>query len=330
MHPALEVGEVALALGDEVRDAVHVAQHARRRQEARQRRRLGDQGRGANHEDSEDGEDGGDRGEEASGHEILLACERSCAAYTPTRPAVTLARPGGTREVMGVLGLGLATAGMAEGTGGAVPPRLLARARGGRQSEATRVADTPTDGELMIRVQGGDLAALGPLFERHHLRLFNYFLRLTGDRQGAEDLVQEVFVRMLKYRGSYRERGEFVAWMFTLARNTSADWLGKRSREAPAPEAPPERPSDEPLVQERLEREESIVRLRECLLALPVDKRELLLLARSGRLSYDEIAGVLGVSVGAVKVRVHRALKLLRSIYLDDAATEERRRHHEM
>lgn len=230
-----------------------------------------------------------------------------------------------------MLGLGLAAAGMMEGAGGAVPPRLLARARGGRQSEATSVAETPTDGELMIRVQGGDLAALGPLFERHHLRLFNYFLRLTGDRQGAEDLVQEVFVRMLKYRGSYRERGEFVAWMFTLARNTSADWLGKRSREAPAPEEPPERPSDEPLAQERLEREESLERLRECLLALPVDKRELLLLARSGRLSYEEIAGVLGVSVGAVKVRVHRAVKLLRSIYLGDlggdregAATEER------
>ena len=80
----------------------------------------------------------------------------------------------------------------------------------------------------MSQVRDGDLEKLGILFERHHVRLFIFFLRMTGDRAASEDLVQEVFVRMLKYRKSFRERGEFSAWMFALARNVSADYFGRR------------------------------------------------------------------------------------------------------
>jgi RNA polymerase sigma-70 factor (ECF subfamily) len=174
----------------------------------------------------------------------------------------------------------------------------------------------------MIEVQQGDVGKLGILFERHHVKLFNFFFRLTGERHTAEDMVQEVFVRMLKYRRSYRERGEFTAWMFTLARNVSADWFGRHSRETLPTDVLEERPGDGPLPLEQLEREESFELLRACLLKLPVDKREVLLLARSGDLTYQEIAGMLGCSVGAVKVRVHRALKHLREIYRAHPAME--------
>ena len=66
-----------------------------------------------------------------------------------------------------------------------------------------------TDEELMLAVRDGDLAKLGPLFERHHLALFDFLSRMTGNPTAAEDLVQDVFVRILKYRATYRDDGRF-------------------------------------------------------------------------------------------------------------------------
>src|SRR5712692_1080446 len=89
-----------------------------------------------------------------------------------------------------------------------------------RQSIAAMAA--PTDAELMTAVQEDDLSQLGVLFERHHLGLFNFFLRLTGSRSWSEDLVQEVFVRILKYRKSFRPALEFRPWLYAMARNAAA------------------------------------------------------------------------------------------------------------
>ena len=95
------------------------------------------------------------------------------------------------------------------------------------------------------------------------MRLFNFFLRMTGDRAGGEDLVQEVFVRMLKYRKSFRARGEFSAWMFALARNVSADYFGRRGRARPAAtRSSRSGRAAGPLPLEQLEMAESIERLR--------------------------------------------------------------------
>jgi RNA polymerase sigma-70 factor (ECF subfamily) len=65
---------------------------------------------------------------------------------------------------------------------------------------------------------------LAMLFDRHHRALFGFFYRMTGDRPAAEDLVQEVFVRVLKYRAAYREQGSFKAWLFRIARNARHDF----------------------------------------------------------------------------------------------------------
>ena len=75
----------------------------------------------------------------------------------------------------------------------------------------------------MRAVRDGDLTRLGVLFERHHRALFDFLYRMTGDRGAAEDLVQDVFVRMLRYRGTYRDDGKFETWMFRIARNARAD-----------------------------------------------------------------------------------------------------------
>jgi RNA polymerase sigma factor (sigma-70 family) len=185
---------------------------------------------------------------------------------------------------------------------------------------ASEAPPEAADSRLMGRVRDGEVALLGELFERHHQRLFHFFLRLARSRQAAEDLVQEVFVRMLKYRHTFRSESEFVPWMFTLARNAATDLYRARPKELPQdPDAPePEAPLAHPIA--GLERAEQEGRLRRALARLDPGKREILLLARFSELKYDRIAEQLGISEGAVKVRVHRAMKDLKAAFLADGA----------
>jgi len=75
----------------------------------------------------------------------------------------------------------------------------------------------------MLDVRGGDLGKLELLFDRHHRALFRYFLHLTSNRAVSEDLVQEVFLRILKYRHTYQPETRFCAWMFQVGRNVHMD-----------------------------------------------------------------------------------------------------------
>lgn len=182
-------------------------------------------------------------------------------------------------------------------------------------ADATVSGSELDDSEVMSRVRDGETERLSELFERHHRRLYGFFLRLAGDRPAAEDLVQEVFVRMLKYRHTFRSGAKFEPWMFALARNAATDQWRNRPRELPEAEDAPEPPApfEHPL--EGLERAEERRRLAAALARLPEEKRELLLLARSRSMRYEGIGELLGCSVGAVKVRVHRAMKDLRTAY---------------
>jgi RNA polymerase sigma factor (sigma-70 family) len=180
---------------------------------------------------------------------------------------------------------------------------------------AARAATPTPDAELMRRVREGELERLAELFERHHRRLYAFFRRLAGERSSAEDLVQEVFVRMLKYRHSFRDDREFTPWMFALARNAGVDHYRSRPRELPVDPEAPEPAARETHPVERLERREQGELLGAALARLAPEKRELLVLARFGEMRHEEIGELLGISVGAVKVRVHRALKDLRTAY---------------
>lgn len=171
----------------------------------------------------------------------------------------------------------------------------------------------------MSAVQQGDLAQLGVLFERHHARIYRYCLRITGSPATSEDMVQDVFTRVLKYARTFREGTQFNAWLYRVARNVCHDHFRKHGREVPL-EDPDTRMSDEPLAPDSMQRGEDLDRLRAALGRLPDDRRELLILSRFERRKYDEIAALLDCSVGAVKVRVHRAIKQLRDIYLQLAS----------
>ena len=168
----------------------------------------------------------------------------------------------------------------------------------------------------MVQVREGRVGALGTLFERHHSKLFCFCLRMTGNRAVSEDLVQDIFMRMLKYRKSFNDGRPFTPWMFRLARNACIDHLRRPPSEDSTAFETMEPESSDITAHDRLEREDSVGILRRALLELPVDRREVLVLSRFESMNYDDIARLLDCSVGAVKVRVHRAVRQLRQIYL--------------
>ena len=170
----------------------------------------------------------------------------------------------------------------------------------------------PTDKHLMLAVSAGDTDKFGALFDRYHQRLFDFFYRLSGDSASSHDLVQEVFLRMFKYRRTFGPDSEFRAWMYQIARTARID----RFRGEQKTPAIPYRDWGEPGPDRVVEDEEQSRLLHRALLQLPEDKREILILARFQEMRYDEIARFLGIEVGAVKVRVYRAIAELRSVFL--------------
>ncbi len=176
--------------------------------------------------------------------------------------------------------------------------------------------ETPTDSLAMQRIQDGEAESLAILFERYHVALFRYLLHLTCDRAGSEDLVQEVFFRVLKYARTYDPGQPFPVWLFGIARNAHFDSLRKRQTQL-NPEEIGELRSSDPMPEELFTRKQDLGFLHQALRQLPPDKRDVLVLSRFHNLRYDEIARVLQCEVGTVKVRVYRALKELRAAFFE-------------
>ncbi len=178
------------------------------------------------------------------------------------------------------------------------------------------VMDEASDHDLMLAVRAGDLARLGDLFERHHRPLYGFLTRLTGQPETAEDLVQIVFQRILKYRHTYRDEGKFTAWLYHLARRAAADHY-QRSKRLPLPTDPADftslSDSDAPAADEQTARRDDLDLMQRALSILPHDQREILVLHRFQHLQHDEIGRLLNITAGAAKVRVHRALTALRT-----------------
>jgi RNA polymerase sigma factor (sigma-70 family) len=174
-----------------------------------------------------------------------------------------------------------------------------------------KINNSISDEELMSQVRSGVGEMLGVLFERYHVPLFNFYLKLTGNRPLSEDLVQEVFFRILKYRHSYRLETPFRAWMYQIARNARVDLLRKRRPETSW--EPEMSPAVEPV--DTAQQSQEAVLLHSALMRISEDKREVLILSRFQDLKYEEIAQLLGCEVSTVKTRVHRALQDLRQIF---------------
>ena len=200
---------------------------------------------------------------------------------------------------------------------------LLASATQFRVSTAPVAASLPvpveaiSDHELMIAVRAGEVRRLGELFERYHKPLYGFFVRLTNQSSASEDLVQIVFYRILKYRHTYRDEGKFSAWIYHLARKVAADHFRKHAS-TPTPADPldfAEEPDQAPAPDTKAATADDVALMRRALARVSPDHREVLVLSRLQHLNHQEIARLLDCSVGAVKVRAHRALKELREVY---------------
>jgi len=171
----------------------------------------------------------------------------------------------------------------------------------------------------MAAVGAGEVGKLAVLFERHHRPLFRYFVSMNRNREISEDLVQDVFFRMLRYRESYDPQQSFAAWMYQIARNTNIDHAQKRKAEVVGIDEFTDRQTEPvsaaPGPEDLASRGQDIALLKRAMDRLPADKREILILARYQGLKYEDIATMLECEVGTVKVRVYRAMRALEQVY---------------
>ena len=172
------------------------------------------------------------------------------------------------------------------------------------------------DNALMEKVRDGDLDRLGLLFERYKRPLYGFFYGMNKDQELSEDLVQNTFFRILKYRHLFRGEGDFKTWMFHIARNVSNDHYRKNKiKLKESVEKWQERLGHDDNRSEEMQHSEEQQMLSIALDKLPDDKKEVLLLSKFQDKKYKEIGEILGCSEGAVKVKVFRALQELKAVY---------------
>ena len=170
----------------------------------------------------------------------------------------------------------------------------------------------------MLQVKSGNPEQLGLLYERYKKWLFNFFYQLNRNKDASEDLVQNVFMRMLKYRNSFSADKKFVPWMFQIARNENIDHFNDQIKKGynELSEKDYEHPSMEVNIDEQLESNETMNLLTKMISRLPQEKKEMIILSKIEQLKYKEIGEIMGCSEMAARTKTHRAMKELRENYL--------------
>jgi RNA polymerase sigma-70 factor (ECF subfamily) len=173
-----------------------------------------------------------------------------------------------------------------------------------------------TDGELLLRIGGGDRTAFEALYRRYARSVFGLALRRLGDRGIAEDAVQETFASVWRSAATYRpDRGPGAPWLYAVARNAIAD----RGRRRPEPVSEvPDTPDKDPLPGERVEADWVSWRVHRALEEVPLTERQVIELAYWGGLSQSEVAAFLELPLGTVKTRTRSGLARLAVLLEDD------------
>lgn len=184
------------------------------------------------------------------------------------------------------------------------------------------------DRRLAEAIRRGDRDAFDRFFGRYAKPLLGHLTGMTGDPEGAQDLLQETMIRVWKKIGAYEERGAFRAWVYRIATNLALTELRRGRYEKPgAEEAGKDRAWDGPTPEEEWERKDRARRLEDALRSLPDDQRAVMLLRVRREMSLREIGEVLAVPEGTVKSRIHYAVRRLR-LALGGTAEEDREANH--
>lgn len=174
--------------------------------------------------------------------------------------------------------------------------------------------------QLMLRFQNGDMQAFDALFQKYAPALVNFAAQFLGHRARAEEIAQDVLLRVYGQRDRYKPTAKFSTWLFKIAQNHCLNEVRRREyklRREPLdpPEGRPEPnlPSPQAGPEQVLEGEELAARIRGILLAMPDNQRTAILLSRQEGMSYQEVATVIGCTQKAVKSLVFRATQRLRA-----------------
>jgi RNA polymerase sigma-70 factor, ECF subfamily len=185
-----------------------------------------------------------------------------------------------------------------------------------------------TDEELMSRFQAGDVQAMEQLFARYQKPLFNFFYRMLGRREAAEDMVQETFLKLCRFGSSFRgSSAKFSTWLYSVAGNQCRDHLRHTARrpeialgeyEQNVSDGDPESLDPIPYtgespVEDHVIRMELQEKLKAAVDSLPKKERTAILLREYQGLEYKDIAQILGCPLGSVKVLIFRARQRLRT-----------------
>ena len=179
------------------------------------------------------------------------------------------------------------------------------------------------DAQLMLRFQAGDLRAFESLFARHSRAMVNFAYRFLRNREVAEELAQEIFLRIYDAGGGYRVEAKFTTWLYRIATNACLNEIRRpqfRARHISIDTAPTDDPDDRPIEledtrragpQTLLERSAVAAAVQQALDVLPEKQRLAFILNKYQDLSYAEVAGVMQTSEKAVKSLIHRAKEAL-------------------
>jgi len=187
--------------------------------------------------------------------------------------------------------------------------------------DMTALASLERDAELMLRVRDGDETGFALLLNRHRGPVVHFLYRMVQNQGVAEELAQEVFLRVYKSRGTYEPTAKFTTWLFRIATHLALNWLrdgkaekGQESIDDTAGEGPARQLQDRSgTIEQTLVYEARLREIRTAIEALPGKQRAAVLMHKYEEMEYSQIAGVLGCSESAVKSLLFRAYETLRA-----------------
>jgi len=170
------------------------------------------------------------------------------------------------------------------------------------------------DVQLMLKAAEGNLQSFEELVLKHQKAVLNAAYRYTGNPSVAEELTQDVFVRVFRAAKSYRPEARFSTWLFTIVRNVCMNYKtreGKQDHQMDADNNLVEISQNQENPEQRAIRRELELKIQKAIMSLPESLRMPLILSQFQQMPYEEVAKVLELSVAAVKVRIHRARNAL-------------------
>ena len=190
-------------------------------------------------------------------------------------------------------------------------------------ADASVSGEGRSDAEIMLQVKAGDDSAFAYLVQKYRRPMVNFMYRMSRNAAGAEDLAQEVFLRVYRSRESYEASAKFTTWLYRIATNLAVNHARDTRHERPENQVSLDEPDDEsgrtldlpdkgPSAEEAIVQRERLAAIRQRVHALPERQRIAVMMHKYQQMDYRQIAEVLKLSESATKSLLFRAYETLR------------------